>query len=279
MRGVTVDTGYLRFTVLPDRCMDIGACNYMGNPVSWISATGYTAPEFYDPEGFKWLRGFFGGLVTTCGLKNVGVPTAEYGLHGRAANTPAERVAVTSEWVGDDYVMQVKGRMRECAVFGEKLVLERTLTTKLLSNSFTLEDRVVNEGFKDEKVALCYHCNFGYPLVDENAVIFGVPEELSKMAEPAPVEEQCIGVPLEGDVVTTGIRNEKLGMEASITHRRDSLPEYLIWKMFGQSEYVVGLEPRTTNFGGDDIEKNGGFRILRPFEEFTTHVEFKFRKI
>ena len=76
--------------------MDIANAYFHGSAVSWISKAGITAPAFYEKDGFGWLRGFYGGLITTCGLDNVGGPYDDKGLHGRIANTPAEKVSVNS---------------------------------------------------------------------------------------------------------------------------------------------------------------------------------------
>lgn len=277
VRAIEINTGKLRVTILPDRCMDIADASFMGENISWISKTGITAPSFYEKEEKGFLRSFFGGLVTTCGLKNIGGPVNGYGLHGRIGNIPAEKVSVNTGWVGDDYVMTVSGEMRESVVFGENLVLRRTITAKLFEDSFTLCDTVFNEGFNDENIALCYHCNFGYPLVSENSKILNIPEKFSTIPSPQHnIEEECIPVEYKEDVVTCGIENEDMG--AYITYKRDTLPDFLLWKMVGESEYVVGLEPRTTQYGGDNIAKNNAFITLKPFEDYNTYLEFSFTK-
>ncbi len=274
VRAIEVNTGVLRFTVLPDRGLDIAQAEFKGQAISWLSKTGITAPTYYEKDGKNWLRGFYGGLVTTCGLHNIGGPVGEHGLHGRAANTPATHVSVFADWVGDEYVMKISGQMRDSIVFGHNLVLTRTITTKLFSNEFLLEDQIANEGFKDEKIALCYHCNFGYPLVRENAKMINIPDkEVAHI--PAPIhgiEEECIGVPFEDDVVTVGIENGEIG--AYLTYPRNTLPDFLIWKMVGESEYVVGLEPRTTNYGGENIVQNDAFVTVKPFETYKTQITF-----
>lgn len=273
VRAIEINTGKLRLTVLPDRCMDIAQADFCGNAFAWISKTGITGPEYYEKNGMEWLRGFYGGLVTTCGLKNIGGPREDVGLHGRIANTPAEKVSVFADWVGDDFIMKVSGEMRESVVFGENLVLKRTITTKLFSDEFTLEDTVVNMGFQEEGISLCYHCNFGYPLVTEGAKILNVPEEVADITGPIHgKEEECIGVEYSEDVVTTGIVNDH--MAAYITFKRDTLPEFLIWKMLGESEYVVGLEPRTSNMGGQKLLDNNADVKLKPFEEMKTYLKF-----
>ena len=272
VRAIEINTGNIRFTVLPDRGMDIAQTFYKNTSVSWISKTGVVSPVYYEKDGTNFLRGFFGGLVTTCGLKNIGRPYGEMGLHGRISNIPAENISISSEWIQDDYVMTVSGEMRECTVDGENLVLKRTIQTKLFSNEFTLTDTVINEGFSTEKIALCYHCNFGYPLVCEGAKIVNVPSEYSHIPGPAHgIEEDCIDVKYKEDTVTVGIENDKIG--AYITYNTKSLPDFLIWKMPGESDYVIGLEPRTTSDGGIDIEKN---ILLKPFEELNTELKFSF---
>lgn len=277
VRAIEVNTGSLCFTILPDRCMDIAQCFYKGSAISWISKTGITAPAFYEKDEKNFLRSFYGGLVTTCGLKNIGVPYKEYGLHDRIANVPAEKISVFADWVGDDYVMSVSGQVRDSIVFGTNLVLKRTITTKLFSNEIILEDTVVNDGFNDEDMALCYHCNFGYPLLREGAQIINVPDEVSHI--PAPIHnkvEECIEVELEGEMPTVGIRNDDITLY--LTYKSDTLPDFLIWKMPGESEYVVGLEPRTTNYGGESIGENNKYVSLKPFEEYKTYMKFEIKE-
>lgn len=277
VRALEINTGRLCFTVLPDRCMDIGNAFFEGKAVSWISKTGITSPNLYEKDGKNFLRGFYGGLVTTCGLLNIGAPFAEHGLHGRIGNTPAEKISVFADWVGDDYVMEVSGEVREASVFGSNLVLKRKIKTKLFDESFVLEDAIINEGFEDENIALCYHCNFGYPLVREGAKIINVPTDVSSVSAPIHgKEEDCIGVDYDESVVTVGIENEETG--AYITYERSTLPDFVIWKMMGESEYVIGLEPRTTALGGKNIADNNKYVTLKPFTEYKTRLLFEFKR-
>ena len=278
VRAIEINTGEVCFTVLPDRCMDVAQTFYKSKSVSWISKAGITSPYMYEKDGKSWLRGFYGGLITTCGLDNIGGPYEDKGLHGRMANIPASKVSVFADWVGDEYVMSVSGEMRDSIVFGCNLVLKRTIKTKLFSSEIEVYDTIVNEGFNDENISLCYHCNFGYPLVNKNSKIVNVPEELSGVLAPTHnLEEQCVGIDFEDDVVTVGIENGEIG--AYITYKRDTLPEFLMWKMFGESEYVIGLEPRTSNFGGEDLIKEKAYKIIKPFEEYKTELKFTFKNL
>ena len=278
VRAIEINTGDLRFTVLPDRCMDIAQADFKGQSFSWISKAGIVAPAFYEKDGDNWARSFFGGLLTTCGLRNIGRPYKDQGQHGRIANIPAAKVSVFADWVGDEYVMKVSGEMRESSAIEENLVLKRTITAKLFSNEIVVEDTLINEGFYDVDAALAYHCNFGYPLVDEGSKIVGVPEEHSKIWGPEhTLEEACITANHEGDYGWAGIENGKMGVY--MTYNREVTPDFLIWRMLGESDYVIGLEPRTTALGGSDIEDNGKYLKLKPFEEHHTYIKFEAKEL
>ena len=74
MRAAEVYTGSgLRFQVLIDRGLDVGAAEDAGRPLAWMHPA-LAAPGLHEPEGFGFLRTFGGGLVTTCGLTHYGGP-------------------------------------------------------------------------------------------------------------------------------------------------------------------------------------------------------------
>ena len=101
--------GGLQFTVLPGRCMDIAVANFEGKALSFASPTGITAPAYYEEPGLGWLRSFYAGLLTTCGITNAGAPSMDqgraFGLHGRISNSAAEDVSVKQFWQDDEYRM------------------------------------------------------------------------------------------------------------------------------------------------------------------------------
>ena len=136
VRTADIRTGSgLEFTVLADRGLDIGAASYRGASLAWHSPTPFAHPAFYEPEGLGWLRGFGGGLMTTCGLTYFGAPTVDegqpLGLHGHASNLPATNLACGGDWHGDEYELWVSGQMREARLFGENMVLRRRISTRL----------------------------------------------------------------------------------------------------------------------------------------------------
>jgi hypothetical protein len=118
-RGVRVlefrtGTGFA-FDVMVDRAMDVGRCEHAGRALGWQSATGFPGPWAYEPEGLGWLRGFGGGLVTTCGLEHAlfmaedtaahfhypAKETERFGLHGRISYRPARLTGYGERWDGD----------------------------------------------------------------------------------------------------------------------------------------------------------------------------------
>ena len=117
--------GGLEFDVHPDRALDIGAATFNGIPLAWLSSTGITRPDAYEPEGRGWLRTFGGGLVTTCGLDSFGPPADDddgvSGMHGRIGAIPARvtEINVTPT------LITVAGEVRQSGVFQENLLLQQ----------------------------------------------------------------------------------------------------------------------------------------------------------
>ncbi len=261
-RAVEVRNGSgLRFVVMLDRGMDISYAEYKGVPFSYISKTGVVSPSYYDEKDF--LRSFTAGLLTTCGLTYMGGACVdegqELGLHGRIGNIPAYDVSVKQEWVADDFVISVSGKLREASVFGANMVLTRTITTKLGDDHIYIQDKVENEGFAKSPFMLLYHMNFGYPLLSEHTVLEtncincrpqgevaakGMGEECEFTAPIKDYAEQVF----HRDTVAESyaeLTNPKLGMAAGVSFCGDQLPYFVEWKQVGEQEYVVGLEPAT----------------------------------
>ena len=63
--------------LLPDRGLDAGDAWFAGVPLDWRSPVGESASVAND-----WMLSFGGGLMVTCGLLNVGVPSEGHGQHG-----------------------------------------------------------------------------------------------------------------------------------------------------------------------------------------------------
>ena len=86
VEGIDIRTGAgLRFLVLPSRGLDIADAEFEGLPLAWRSHTGRVHPAYYDPHGTGWLRGFYGGLMVTCGYLTAGAPSLDEGQEWGAA--------------------------------------------------------------------------------------------------------------------------------------------------------------------------------------------------
>ncbi len=292
----------LEFTVLLDRGMDIPSASFQGKAMGWRSTTGDVAPQYYEPEGIRWLRSYFGGLLTTCGLTHVGAPKPESallgnGLHGRIGHTPARNLQVVQEWRGNDYLLSVTGTMRETAVFGENLTLTRTVWTKLGERRFWIRDVVTNEGFQRTKFMLLYHCNIGWPAVDAGSEILA-PSRTVAPRDPIAADgkehwnrldppthgykEKCyyhdMAAGRDGRV-TAAIVNDGFkrgeGFGVYVTYNKTQLPRFVQWKQMGEQDYVLGFEPCNCGVEGRDVdERLGLLHSLRPGESNLYDLEF-----
>lgn len=302
-RAALIHTGSgLELTVLVDRCLDISAASFGGKAMGWRSTTGDVAPQFFESEGIRWLRNYFGGLVTTCGLTNVGAPADRSelngrGLHGRIGNTPARNVQVRQGWQGDSYVLSVSGTMRETSVFGENLTLTRTVHTALGEERFWIEDEIVNEGFTATPFMLLYHCNIGWPAVDagsemiaparhvapRDAVARDGQEQWHAMDGPTHhYAEKAYYHDMAADAagfVTVAMVNNGFergeGFGVYLKYSQSTLPRFVQWKQMGEQDYVVGFEPCNCGVEGRNRdEEQGLLHTLQPGEGRTYRLEF-----
>ena len=302
IEAIDVKTGSgLSFTVLPGRGMDIAWAEFKGIPFSYISKTGIVSPQYYESNGFEWLRTFFAGLLTTCGLSNVGGPCNEehpvlgdrqFGLHGRISNIAADHVSVKEEWKGDDFTMMISGRMRESVLHGENLVLKRTIKTSLGAKSFFIHDAVENEGLDDHPLMVLYHINIGYPVIDENSRFICNSKEIipvgnrsketidsfSQMHAPVKGESEHLffhDFKSDKDGMTCcGIINPDLEFGVYLKYSKNQLPNFSQWKMLAEAEYVMGMEPGNCNpVGRVEAKRKGSIEILKAGERKEIDME------
>lgn len=304
VRSVSVRTGSgLEFSVLPGRAMDIPQAWYRGVPLHFASATGITAPAYYEEPELRWLRTFFGGLLATCGITYSGAPCVDQGealgLHGRIGNAGAENVCISEEWQGDEYCITLRGRMREATVMGENITLTRTLTTRLGASGFQLHDLIENRGFEPQPLMMLYHFNFGFPLLSPAARVVAPIEittprddqaardngvaECRGFCEPrANYAEKVFFHQLRADsaertfvgLVNTDVGGQALGIV--LRYSRAQLPQLTEWKMMGKGCYVVGLEPGTVvPVGRAKARELGTLPLLEAQESYAVDIDFE----
>lgn len=295
MRFLYVRNGLgLEFWLSLDRAGDVSRLNFRGDNMGFFAPCGYVAPQYYDRVGAGFLKSFTAGFFTTCGLTAVGSPCTDAGevlpLHGTVSHIPAELCAIeeTAE------ALTVKLKLRDAVIFGRKLVLERKYTVSYRENSFEVKDTVTNEADTETPYMIMYHCNMGYPLVSENALV-RIPyntmrardaraqadiDTALQMEKPQAGYQECCyyyDVKAHDGIARAGIFNSDIGKGVILRYGKDTLPCFTQWKMMGKTDYVLGLEPGNCNPDGRDVmRKKGTLQFLQPDESVTTAVTFAF---
>lgn len=295
----------VHLTILPDRGMDISSLSYKAIPINWKSATKETSPTYYESRGAEWLRTFYGGFLTTCGLTTTGPPNVdngeELGLHGRIANISAEGVLVEGIWKDDNYIVKAQGKVREVKVFGDKLQLERKIYTWMDNPKVVVEDMVENIGHQTSPLMILYHVNIGYPVLDSGSKLLEstakiIPNDneakkglinFDKFSEPIKeFKEQCYFHDIQADdegYSNIAIINEKFlngqGIGIWLRFKKDNLPYLTQWKQMGMGEYVCGIEPCNNLGKGRKIKKDEGrLKFIEPGQQINYRLEFNVLK-
>ncbi len=294
----------LSFEVGVERGFDVGHCEFRGASLGWIPPTMLAAPWFFEDQGgFGWLRTALGGLNNTCGLVHIGNPeeasvahynfparpTERYGVHDRAALIPAELVSFGQRWEGDRLLIEAAGRVTQAQAYGENLVLTRTYRTELGLSSFTMEDIVENRGYLPTEHMMLYHMNIGFPFVSEGSELIaptaGPPDLLFGTADPANRKSWARFIAPQRDwvqqtfehhmvadengEVEVGICNPRLfgGTAMSVRYDAGTMPRLIEWRMMGEGQYAVGIEPCTNGFGRESVRDAGELIVLQPGEK------------
>jgi len=295
-RGVRIaevnNGGGLRFTVLLDRGLDIGNAAFKDTNLAFLTTGDFAHPSYFADRGIEWLRNWGGGLVTGCGLRNVGSPGEADGetfsLHGRLSNIPAREVVCREVWQKEGCVLTVEGKMAERRIFGENLQLARRISTPVGGDWIQIEDTMTNQGFQPEPAFLLFHVNWGFPIIHEKSVLEAVPHKVeprddtaatglkdwSRMQPPTQgYAEQCFyhDIPAGRDGFSRmSIKSPKAGLKVEVAYRKKELPNLIQWKMMGQGAYVTGLEPANCRVGGRAAElKRKPHCILKGGESVT----------
>lgn len=306
-RGVRVlefrtGTGFA-FDVLVDRAMDVGRCEISGQPIAWESGVGFGGPWFEEHDSLGWLRNWGGGLLTTCGLTHAlfgyedtaahfnypAKQTEQFGLHGRISNRPAKLTAYGHRWDGDRCVLFAEGEVLQASMFGEHMLLRRRIEATVGESSFRIHDEVENVGWSKTPHMLLYHINIGFPVVDEGAEILVPTRSVSPRGDygagsyrtlDAPTRD-CAETVFEHDVlaevdetVPVAIVNRARGIGVYELFRRDQLPHHFVWRMLGEGNYTIGIEPSTNRTAGRlDARERGELIHLEPGERRVYDVE------
>ena len=297
MNAWEVKAGDLVFHAMADKCLDISDLSYKGMNMTFLAKPGLEGRNHFDTNGQEAQRSIMGGLFFTCGLENICAPCTvdgkEYPMHGRMRTTPAEHTGSDARFDGEDYVLTLHGEMREAELFGENMVLRRTIETRLGSNSILVTDEIENQAFRPEPLMLLYHCNMGYPFLDETCELI-LPtkkvtgrEEFSRKQEegwnrmeaPADNEPEYVFIHELGEAEdgSTGAMVINHGRQVALLleFNRKNLPYFMEWKSLASGDYVLGLEPSNSSVYGKKyhVEQNR-VHYLQPFEKEVNQLRF-----
>jgi hypothetical protein len=125
----------------PERGLDVAEASLGDRQLAWLSGLGDVA------WNGDWRSSWGGGLVTTCGLDNVGAPSEGLGLHGTYSALPARDVREEGDLVSG-VIDDPRG-----------LRVERTIV--LREDGLELIDRTANVGGVPLEAPLLYHVNLG----------------------------------------------------------------------------------------------------------------------
>ncbi len=313
-RVALIDTGAgLRFTVALDRGGDIVDATFNQFALAWLSPNGLLPPNHAYHTGIEWVRGWAGGLVTTCGPEYVGGPRDEgdvrTSLHGRYSNQAAHVEVCRNpdpHFGRHDMVLELV--TRDARAFGPVYEIRRTIRCKLGSPEIGIEDAVTNRSDKRVPHHWLYHCNLGWPLLDEGSrfvyrgksVHWNVPppegedivqplssagmNRLKRVPEPMP---EHAGMNERGLIVETeaerdgwcriGLINDKHKLGLEVSYPQKSLPRMANWQHYGpRGCYVSGIEPFAGSLLGSARDKH---KLAQQFLDVgeTRHYQLKLR--
>jgi hypothetical protein len=270
-----INTGAgLRYKVVLDRGLDIADAFYNQHSLAWLSHAGVSARRPDANKGLEWLYCFAGGLLTTCGLTHVGGPEndefGERGLHGRISNIPARVESIVQpDILAGKLRTSITAVMKQSRVFGPNLELKRTISSTIGEPTIRVHDVVTNLGNTPSPHMILYHCNYGWPLVDEateivakgkwasrgmdmDNAVFNSRRNFRKCSKPLDSHrgggEGCAFIDVRADkkgICTVGLYNRKLGLALVMKYKKKQLPWLSNWQHWGPGEYGTALEPGT----------------------------------
>ena len=279
---LTIDTGEVVATILPDRGMGIWKCWSGDLEFGWQSPVpGPVHPSFvpvHDSSGIGWLEGF-DELFVRCGLQSNGAPefaengVLRYPLHGRIANLPAHQLAIQVDV--EKGILDVIGVVSESRFLVYSLELQTRYRFHVGSPFIEVIDTVTNRSSQPGSMQLLYHINVGQPVLQSGSTVHVAYRNLAprdaRAAESIEVWNQCEGPAVgyqEQVYFIDPVGDEQSWSEAMLASADGAfgfavhfdtrtLPCMSLWKNTAAVEdgYVVGLEPAT------------GFPNPRSFEE------------
>lgn len=293
--------GGIEALLVSDRALDIARLSFRGESLVWHGPGGIAPAHPGTQNDDEFARSFFGGLVTTCGLDAFGPAGSDafgsWGIHGHINHCAAQDVRVHCDVDAPEGDVEVSGVVLQSRMMGENLRLERTWRSRIGSSTLELHDRVTNVGGERYPHMLLYHCNAGFPLLDEHTEVFAsVSSTTPRDAQAAkglalwnrgdtPTggfhEQVFIHTPACGDVgwAVAAIANRHLraGLGFAVHYKPAQLPALFSWRMLGVKNYVMAVEPANcpTIEGRIVAQERGTLPFLEPGEAREYDLRFE----
>jgi Domain of unknown function (DUF4432) len=271
--------GGIEARLLPDRGLDVSAAWFMGVPIAWISQTGEgpsLAPEELTER--RWIDAWQGGLITTCGLSNVGAASEGWGLHG----TYTSRAATDVTTERTDAGVVVTG-----TIIDPPFTLERRVTTAVGAGSLRIEDRVTNTSEWTVAAPMLYHVNVGAPLWDTGAYLETDADHVEPRDDdaaagletwdeaPDAVDGAAERVFEHVGASWARLTNARLEIELTV---RSSMPRMWQWVHPASGTYALGIEPANCSVLGRVFDIDAGrMPLLDPAETRDSWVAIEAR--
>ncbi|HOV68882.1 MAG TPA: aldose 1-epimerase family protein, partial [Clostridia bacterium] len=209
--------------------------------------------------------------------------------------TPAENAGAKSAWVNGEYIIELTGRMRESAMFGLNLVMDRKITTKLNSDEIIIHDTIYNDSDSKAEFLILYHFNFGYPFLSP-ALKLIIPEgevvPRTDAARKGLDEHTVITEPVDGffehvffhhpkgdadGSCIVRLENPELKIGAYVKYNTKDLPVLTQWKSMRSGDYALGIEPGNSHLKSRKEQRNAGeIGYIEPFGKVEFEVALGF---
>ena len=215
------------------------------------------------------------------------------------ASPTQQRDGEKQEDDSEEYVIRLRGTLREASAMGEYVTLTRTIETRLGRKGFTLQDVIENRGFESQPLMMIYHINLGFPLLSPNTRMVAPIERTvafdEQSASDRGVERCCefsapqagyrekaffhtLASSSKGDCCVSLLnRDVGNGIPLGFVLRFNSreLPYFTQWKVMDRGFYVVGFEPGTiTQEGRGILRERGELPFLGAQESYTISLQF-----
>lgn len=269
-----------------NHALDLHELSFRGVNIGFMSKNGLVNSRVL-PIRQDYAATWPAGMLATCGLRNTGRDNEADGeyhpQHGAIGGCSAQEVSARLDESRRQII--VSGAMRESALFGPHLTLNRRITIAFDEAVIVWEDEVANLSAEPQAVFLLYHFNFGAPFLSPQLDALYPPGEVvphddeasrgldqfARVSEPIDGKKEEVFfhhlLPQalnEDNMATVRLHNRRLKMRAQLSYDADALPVLTQWKSMKSGDYALGIEPGNSRLRGRCEELSKGEAFFLP---------------